>query len=417
MTVVDRRKSGKNKSVENRQKFLKRYKHRLKRSIEDLASDKGITDVLKERKVVIDRDEIEEPDFNFDLSTGERDVILPGNKTLQKGDKVYQPPQSDGSGSGGSDSGDGLDEFSFVLTKEEFLDLYFSDLELPNFIKESLKSSTKVKWKRTGYSKEGIPPRLDLVKTLKQGMARRIATRKKCSDSMCNYGQEMEQFPDGEYYSIGACQLCEGTGYQKSRYLDDIDLRYKHFTKQPYPVRQATMICLMDVSASMGEIEKGIAKKFFLLLYLFLHKVYKTVDVIFVSHTQEAKEVTEHEFFYGQETGGTIVSSGLNLVNDIIDSRIDLTTTNVYISQASDGDTWGGDDVEPVLEQLLDKVQYFAYIQTEDYDRQGYKEGWGIPDLLVTYKKVAERRQNLQCRHVAEEREVYSVLRSLFERV
>jgi uncharacterized sporulation protein YeaH/YhbH (DUF444 family) len=406
MTVVDRRKSGKNKSVENRQKFLKRYKHRLKRSIEDLASDKGITDVLKERKVVIDPDEINEPNFNFDLSTGERDVILPGNKTMQKGDKVRRPPQSDEQGSGGSDSGEGLDEFTFTLTKEEFLDLYFSDMELPNFVKESLKSSTKVQWKRTGYSKEGIPPRLDLVKTLKQAMARRIATKQTTTlCPACWKELKTEKCGNCGVYSEGV------PGDKPQRYLDDIDLRYKHFTKQPYPVRHATMICLMDVSASMGEADKSIAKKFFLLLYLFLHKVYKTVDVIFVSHTHEAKEVSEQEFFYGQETGGTIVSSGLNLVNQI-DSRIDLTTTNVYISQASDGDTWDQDDVEPVLEQLLDKVQYFAYIQTEEYERHG----WGVPDLLTIYKKVAERHQNLQCRHVAEEREVYSVLRSLFEK-
>jgi uncharacterized sporulation protein YeaH/YhbH (DUF444 family) len=160
-----------------------------------------------------------------------------------------------------------------------------------------------------------------------------------------------------------------------------------------------------------------LAKKFFLLLYLFLHKVYKNVEVIFVSHTQDAQEVTEHEFFYGQETGGTIVSSGLKLVNDIIDERIDLSTTNVYISQASDGDNWGGDEnlSTSLLEQLLSKVQYFAYIQTEDYRRRDQKARYGVKDLMHLYEDVAKTHKNLQARHVSDESVVYPVLRSLFE--
>ena len=127
---------------------------------------------------------------------------------------------------------------------------------------------------------------------------------------------------------------------QSKRYLDDIDLRYKHFTKKPFPVKQAVMICLMDVSGSMGEFEKNMAKKFYILLYLFLNKVYKNVEVIFISHTTSAAEVTEHEFFYSQENGGTIVSTGLQLAKNIIDERIDTSATNVYIAQASDGDNW-----------------------------------------------------------------------------
>jgi uncharacterized sporulation protein YeaH/YhbH (DUF444 family) len=382
MTIIDRRKTGKNKSVGNRQKFIKRYKSRIKRSVDEIASEKGITDILGDRKVVIDQDEIDEPNFNFDMTTGERDVIFTGNKTLQKGDKIHRPPPDDGEENEGSDTGEGFDEFSFTLTKEEFLDLYFSDMALPAFIKESMKGSVKQKMKRSGYSKEGIPPRLDLLKTLKQAMARRMAT-----------GSE--------------------------RYLDDIDLRYKHFTKHPFPVKQATMILLMDVSGSMGEFEKGLAKKFFLLLYLFLNKCYKHVEVVFISHTQEAAEVTEHEFFYGTQTGGTIVSSGLQMAKDIIDTRINLNETNVYISQASDGDNWGEDSeeelVHSLMEDLLSKVQYFAYIQTEHPSRLEWKTTHGVEDTMTVYKELESTHKNLKAKHVCYENEVYPVLRSLFE--
>ena len=408
MTIIDRRKTNKNKSVGNRQKFIKRYKSRIKRSVDQIASDKGITDILKDRKVIIDQDEIEEPNFNFDMSTGERDVIFTGNKTLHKGDKIRKPPEDDGEGTEGSDQGEGFDEFSFTLTKEEFLDLYFSDMKLPDFIKESMKGSQKWKMKRTGYSKEGIPPRLDLLKTLKQSMARRIATKKSCE--YCFTGENFTT-------KVGECPHCEGTGNKKQRYLDDIDLRYKHFTKHPFPVKQATMILLMDISGSMGEFEKTLAKKFFLLLYLFLNKVYKNVDVIFISHTQDAQEVTEHEFFYGTETGGTIVSSGLQMAKDIIDKRINLNESNVYIAQASDGDNWPGEEnqVTSLMEDLLSKVQYFAYIQTEEARRKEHKARYGVNDIYTLYAALESTHRNLRAKHVSSEAEVYPVLRSLFE--
>lgn len=377
MSIIDRRKTNKNKSVGNRKKFIERNKARIKNYIDKSTSTKGITDVTKDREITLDN--IEEPNFNFDMTTGERDVILTGNKSLKKGDKIYNPPKEDGSGPTGSETGDGLDEFAFTLTKEEFLELYFADLQLPRFIKESLKGTNKYKWKRTGYSKEGIPARLDLVKTLKQAMARRIATK-------------------------------------SPRFLDDIDLRYRHFTKKPYPVKQAVMICLMDVSGSMGQFEKEIAKKFFLLLYLFLNKVYTSIEVRFISHTQVAKEVSEYEFFHSRENGGTIVSSGLQLVSDII-KKTDVNTSNVYIAQASDGDNWQGDEElsSSLIEELLTKVQYFAYIQTEEADRRAYKNERGLKDLMTLYAALAEKYDHLQARHITEPGEVYSVLRSLFE--
>ncbi len=378
MNITDKRSSSKNKSVGNRQKFMERYKSRIKRSVDKIADSKGITDILNDRKVIINQDEIEEPSFEFDMSKGERDVILPGNESMQKGDKIYNP--SSDNEEGPSDKGTELDQFSFTLTKEEFLDIYFSDMELPDFIKTSLKGTCKYKFKRTGYSKEGIPPRLDLVKTLKQAMARRIATKSK-------------------------------------RYLDDIDMRYKHFTKKPYPVKQATMILLMDVSGSMGEFEKMLAKKFFLLLYLFLNKVYKKVDVIFISHTQEAEEVSEEEFFYSTKSGGTVVSSGLQKIAEIIKERIDLSTTNVYIAQASDGDTWEEDyEINPLVEDLLTKVQYFAYVQTEMESRRLRKEKYEIKDILYIYKELETVYKNIRASSINVESDVYPVLRSLFEK-
>lgn len=376
MTMIDRR-SNKKKSVGNRQRFIKRYKKHIKRNIQDNVSDKSITDAMDDRKVTIPDDDVSEPSFQHDGSRGRGKHVMTGNKTMKKGDRVDQPPEDDGTGPQGADNGDGFDEFSFTLTKEEFMEIYFSDMHLPDFIKEKLKGSTKEKWKRHGYSKDGVPARLDLPKTLKQALARRIATK-------------------------------------SDRYLDNVDMRYKYFVKQPFPVKHAVMFCLMDVSYSMGDIEKDLAKRFFILLYLFLEKNYDNIDVRFVRHTQDAKEVDEHNFFYGTETGGTVVSSGLKLINDVIDDEYDLSATNIYLSQVSDGDNFGY-DTEPCLaevEKLLTKVQYFTYIQVDPHGRYVH---WPEDSLHFLYKELVEANSNFNSGLVNAPEDIYPALRKLFE--
>lgn len=389
MTIIDKRKSGKHKSVDNRQRFIKRYKQHIKKSIDE---HKGsITDSPSNRKAKISKKDLQEPDFSLDHETGRGERVLPGNKQFEKDDTIFKPRKDKARGTGGSGKGNGEeDDFSFVLTKDEFMDIYFSEMALPNFVKQSLKDNHKFKLVRSGYSKDGIPPRLDLLKTFKQSIARRIAT-----------GKTTDSDQDGE---------------NGGRFLDDIDLRYKYFVKKPFPILQAHVFFLMDVSGSMGEYEKTMAKKFFTLLYLFLSKEYKKVTVTFVRHTEDAKEVDEHEFFYSRESGGTVVSNGLKLINEIIDTRLNLHETNIYIAQASDGDNFYNDEEYCVTElvKLINKVQYFAYIQTEEQHRQEYKEENNVEDLYSLYTQVAAEHHKLNIRKVASPDEIYPVLKDLF---
>ena len=389
MAIIDKRKAGKNQSADNRQRFIKRYKTHIKKAVEKIGSEGNISDPIEKRQITIPSKDLSEPDFNIDPKTGRRDMVLPGNKTLQPGDKIDRDKESNQSGSGGSDSGEGTDEFTFVLTKEEFFDIYFSDMELPNLIKESLKDTTKFKYKRSGYTKEGIPARMDLLKTFKQSLSRRIATRK-----------DLEE--DGK----------------KPRFLDDVDLRYKHFVKKPCPIIHARVFFLMDVSVSMGEFEKGIAKKFFMLLYLFLQREYEKIEVTFVKHTTEAEEVEENDFFYSKESGGTIVSTGLKLINEIIDANVTLSETNIYVAQASDGDNFESDNAtcENELKILLPKVQYFAYIQVEDHKRFQWKQRMGADDLFDLYDPIAQSVDNLGVQHVFSDADVFPVLKELFRK-
>ena len=103
------------------------------------------------------------------------------------------------------------------------------------------------------------------------------------------------------------------------------------------------MFCLMDVSGSMDQGHQGDGQAFYILLYLFLSRTYKNVEVVYIRHHTQAKEVDEHEFFYSQETGGTIVSSALKMMNDIINERYPANQWNIYAAQASDGDNWADD--------------------------------------------------------------------------
>lgn len=375
MTIIDKRKSGKNKSVENRQRFVKRYKNHIKKSIHE--QDGSVTDGPSNRRVKISKKDLHEPDFNLDPSTGRGQRVLPGNKDFGVGDRIRKPESGQGRGTSGGNGGGGEDDFSFVLTKDEFIDIYFSEMELPNFIKKSLKDNSKTKLVRAGYTKEGIPPRLDILKTVKQSIARRVAT-----------GSE--------------------------RFLDEIDLRYKLFVQKPFPIKSAHVFFLMDVSGSMGEYEKMLAKKFFMLLHLFLTTQYEKISVTFVRHTESASEVTENEFFYSRESGGTIVSVGLAKVNEIIDTKVNLNETNVYVAQASDGDNWFSDQIQCVdqLETLLDKVQYMAYIQTETDAVSAWRGG--EDSLIDTYMRVSNKKLN--CRRVANPQDVYPVLKDLFKK-
>ena len=136
-------------------------------------------------------------------------------------------------------------------------------------------------------------------------------------------------------------------------FLDTNDLRYNLHVKRPVPTSQAVMFCLMDVSGSMDQQIKDMAKRFYLLLYMFLKRHYERTDIVFIRHHTVAKEVDEQEFFYSRETGGTVVSSALRLMKEVIDARYSPNEWNIYGAQASDGDNWNDDS--PICRKLLEK--------------------------------------------------------------
>ena len=193
-------------------------------------------------------------------------------------------------------------------------------------------------------------------------------------------------------------------------FVDTSDILYNRTTKQINPSTQAIMFCVMDVSGSMDEAKKDMAKRFFILLYLFLTRSYQKIQIIFIRHHTSAKEVGEQEFFYSRETGGTVVSSALELIYDIIIDRYATNDWNIYVAQASDGDNWNADSpyCQSLLkEKIMPLVQYYAYIEIMPRHHQS---------LWNSYLTVKEENSNFAMQTISKPSEIFPVLHALFKR-
>jgi uncharacterized sporulation protein YeaH/YhbH (DUF444 family) len=192
-------------------------------------------------------------------------------------------------------------------------------------------------------------------------------------------------------------------------FLDPIDLRFRARIRVPVPTTRAVMFCLMDVSGSMDEGRKDLAKRFFILLYLFLTRHYEKIDVVFIRHHTQAQEVDEQNFFHATETGGTVVSSALVLMEQIIKERYSPTEWNIYGAQASDGDNWHHDSGrcrELLADKLLPLCRYFAYVQVAEPEQNLWEE----------YQKLSEDVRHFAMRKAVEASEIYPVFRELFKK-
>ncbi len=423
---VDRRLNPRDKSLGNRQRFLRRVRSEVKRAVDKAVSERAIADVGKGGSVSIPSDGIDEPQFHLSRESGEREFVLPGNKEFVAGDSIDKPKGKAGGGGGREPgSGRGEDPFSFALTEAEFLDILFEDLELPDLVKTSIRDSKAKEFRRAGYTSDGATPNLAVLRTMRVSMGRRLALRRPSAAEVEKLEQELEALrakPGGEFAErqrIG--QLAREIERLKRRqravpFIDPIDVRYSRFSPVLVPRAKAVMFCLMDVSASMGEREKELAKRFFILLHLFLKRKYERVDIVFIRHTDEAAEVDEQEFFYGRETGGTVVSSALKAMIATRRARYPVADWNVYCAQASDGDNSGSDSRECVAllaQTILPLVQYYAYIEIADEDAPLDRSG---KELWRAYATLKEVSPNFATARVAGRADIYPVFRKLFAR-
>jgi hypothetical protein len=415
---IDRRLNGKNKSAVNRQRFIRRYKQQIKQAVSDAISKRSVTDIDKGESVSIPGRDITEPFFHQG-SGGHRERVHPGNDQFSEGDRIKRPLGGQGGGSGQGDAsadGEGEDEFVFSISKDEYLDLLFEDLELPNLRKNQLDKLVQYKNVRAGYRSEGVPSNIDIVRSLQGSLARRVAMTAGKKKQLHEIEQEITVLEASALPDMQRLQLLNTEADELRRridavpFIDSFDLRFRNFAKRPEPTSKAVMFCLMDVSGSMDQATKDMAKRFYILLYMFLSRSYKNVEVVYIRHHTQAKEVDEHEFFYSQETGGTIVSSALKLMAEVVKERYDPTEWNIYAAQASDGDNWADDSPQCsqlLAEQLLPWVRYYAYIEITQRPHQS---------LWVEYEKLLSSFENFAIQPIRQVSDIYPVFRTLFKK-
>ncbi len=422
MNIIDRRLNPKGKSLPNRQRLLRRVKAQVREAVAQSIAGRRIAEVDADKAVPVPVHGIAEPSFRKG-SDGTREFVLPGNQKFVKGDRIAKPPSGGGQGREAADSGSGEDEFTFTLSRKEFLDIFFDDLELPDMVKRRLKESTATVPARAGYTVSGAPQALDVLRTMRNGLARRLALRRPRPDELAeleSLAAEAEAAGDRATVARVAEQIeALRRRLRLIPWIDPVDVRFRRFEHRPVPIAQAVMFCLMDVSGSMNEHMKDLAKRFFMLLYLFLDRRYKAVDIVFIRHTHEAQEVDEETFFRSRETGGTVVSSALQVAIDIIDERYPVDAWNIYIAQASDGDNLTSDRgrvIDAMSNRLLQACQYFAYLEVDDPPADVWEGRSSSSELWRTYQELQRPGTPLALRRATAAAQIFGVFHELFSR-
>lgn len=415
-SLIDRRLNGRNKSAVNRERFLRRYKDQIRKAVGDMVKERSIEDMDRGGEVNLPVRDISEPHFRHGEG-GDREIVHPGNREFAKGD-AFDRPQGGGGGGGGSEPGEGesVDQFTFSLSRAEFLSLFFDDLELPHLVRTQLGDVSQKKWQRAGYTTTGSPSQLSVNRTLRASLSRRVALSVNARSGLEEAQQKLDEAvargaPDDEQKALRIDVEEWAARVARVPFLDDMDLRYRHRVAVAAPVARAVMFCLMDVSGSMDEGKKDLAKRFYTLLYLFLSRKYEHVDVVFIRHTDNAEEVDEQTFFYDPKSGGTIVLSALELMREIMLDRYPPSAWNVYAAQASDGDSFGADagkSARFLSEHLLPATRYFAYIEVPDSAEARKSSLW------AEYEQ--ESAPHFAMRRICSRSEIYPVFHDLFKK-
>ena len=413
--IVDRRLNPGSKSLENRQRFLRRAKALVQGAVKKSSQSRDIKDVLEGGEVSVPIDGMDEPRFRREGGT--RDMVLPGNKKFVEGDVLPRPNQGGGKGGREAGQGDSEDTFRFVLSRDEFVDLFLDDLELPDLAKRKLAEVESEGIRRAGYSTSGSPANISVSRTVSRALARRVALRRPRPEALEALEAELENCSEARRAEILAEIEALKAKIKRIPFIDPIDIRYRRFEAVPKPVAQAVMFCLMDVSGSMTEHMKDLAKRFYMLLYVFLKRRYRHVEIVFIRHTDRAEEVDEQTFFYGPASGGTLVSSALQTMHDIVRTRFRPADWNIYAAQASDGDnSYADGEVTGRLltDMILPVTQFFAYLEVGQEHGLSYE----MPNsaLWTLYEGLRANGAPLSMRKVNERGEIFPVFHDLFQR-
>jgi uncharacterized sporulation protein YeaH/YhbH (DUF444 family) len=433
---VDRRKTGRGKSINNRQKLLDRIKESIRSTKPEDIDSGGVAHAGTKggktfnNPVKIAREALAEPTFHYEPGTGERDVVLIGNDEWERGDEM--PVNSSGGGGGGGGSGPGEeseDDFIVNISRDEFFDVFFEDCRLPDLLETHEKEIPEAVWKPAGFQKEGNAAQLSVIRSFRNSIGRRSVLSAEARRELEELEKELEELEEtlsgnplngvaNSRYQVVKARIEElKASIACTPFFEKLDLRYRKSEKVQVKTADAVLIMVMDISGSMDEDKKRAARKFFTLQYAFIKRKYPNTDLVFIAHTDTAEEMTEEDFFTTRKSGGTVVSPAFALAHSIIKARYDTQQTNIYLSYAGDGDNWDSDNplvISEVEEKgLLSKLRHMVYVQVGITISGSFSYGSGV-SLWNVMKSISNTNKKLHTIKIADETEVFGAFRTVY---
>jgi uncharacterized protein len=332
------------RSARDRSRHRQKVRESIRENIADIIAEESIIGQSRDKIVKIPIRGVREFRFIYgDNAPG----VGTANDDVQPGQVIGQADQ-EGQAAGGPGQKPGVDYYETDITLEELVDIMFEDLDLPNMERRNLREiQVEATRKRKGFRKVGVRTHLDKRRTAVSRIRRAIAS--------------------------GATQLDPNAGEPRFPFHRD-DLKYRRLVRDIRPQSNAVVLCIMDTSGSMDTMKKYLARSFFFLLYRFVMARYRNVEVVFIAHDAEAREVSEQEFFSKGESGGTIISSGYTKALEIVHARYHPEHWNIYAFHCSDGDNWLTDNANAVrmAQELCAICNLFGYGEIKPLNSGSY---------------------------------------------
>ena len=347
MSIFKNHKTSADRSASDRSRHKEKIKKAIREGVHHIVSDESIIGQDGKKRIKIPVRGIKEYRLVHGSGKNNKRVGSAPGKKIRRGQKIGENKRSRQPGSGQAGNEKGEDFYEVEITLEELSHYLFDSLELPDLEKKKFSDMVSEKFKRKGYRKKGIRPRLSKKETLKNKIKRKNASKRIT-------GEDEESFP-----------------------FHESDLKYKHINIKKKENCNAVLFFIMDTSGSMTRHKKFIARSFFFLLYHFIRNKYENTEIVFISHSIDAKEVTEDDFFKKGSAGGTLMSSGLEKCLEIANKRYHTNSWNIYTFHCSDGDNWIEDNERAIsLSATLKEIcQMYCYIQIGSESDSFWTEG------------------------------------------
>ncbi|MDP9364851.1 MAG: sporulation protein YhbH [Chloroflexota bacterium] len=349
-----------------------KVKDALRQNLADVVSEQALITTDGKKVVKVPIRSLEEYKFRFDR--GEEENVGSGDGKSQVGDVLERYGQARGPGRGpGAGEEPGVDYYEAEVTMDELAELVFEDLGLPNLEPKRLQELESETVRFTDIRKSGPFANLDKKRTIRENIKRNAR---------------------GGTPRFGA--------------LSNDDLRFKTWDRDVRRESNAVVLAMMDVSGSMGSFEKYVSRAFYFWMVAFLRSKYDRVEIVFIAHHTEAKEVTEEEFFSRGESGGTKASSAYRLALDVTAARYPADAWNIYPFHFSDGDNWPSDNdlCRRLVEELVGRCNLFGYGEIRQ-GRYGYQS-----TLIHAFEPIADPKFLRVT--IGGKDEVYPALRTFF---